>query len=59
MRHLSKSDRADGKVKQNWANGVHTSAVGRKLVTGSTLDLQCNDLSARRPLFHFPGEARA
>jgi hypothetical protein len=44
-----KSDRADIKVAQSWKDGVHTSIVSRKLVTGSKLDVQFNDLNAQYP----------
>ena len=44
-----KGDRADIKVKQSWKDGVHTSLVSRKLVTGSKLDVQFSDLSAQYP----------
>jgi hypothetical protein len=45
--HTLKGDRADIRVKQSWSNGVHTSLVSRKLVTGSKLDVQFNDLNAQ------------
>jgi hypothetical protein len=44
-----KGDRADIKVAQSWSNGVHTSVVSRKLVTGSKLDVQFRDLGAQYP----------
>ena len=44
-----KGDRADINVKQSWKDGVHTSLVSRKLVTGSKLDVQFSDLSAQYP----------
>ena len=44
-----KGDRADVKVNENWANGVHTAVVSRKLVTGSKFDVQFDNLSARYP----------
>jgi hypothetical protein len=37
-------DRADIKVNYSWSNGVHTSMVARKLVTGSKYDVQFDDL---------------
>ena len=40
-----KGDRADINVAVRWANGVHTSEVSRKLVTGSKYDVQFSDLS--------------
>jgi hypothetical protein len=42
-----KGDRADINVATRWVNGVWTSEVSRKLTTGSKLDVQFNDLSAR------------
>jgi hypothetical protein len=48
--HISiplKGDRADVRVAVSWANGMHTSVVSRKLVTGSKFDVQWNDLSKR------------
>jgi hypothetical protein len=44
-----KGDRADIKVKQSWKDGVHTSLVSRKLVTGSKFDVQFSDLSVQYP----------
>jgi hypothetical protein len=41
-----KGDRADIKVNYSWSNGVHTSVVARKLVTGSKLDVQFDNLGA-------------
>jgi hypothetical protein len=41
-----KGDRADVKVNYSWNNGVHTSVVARKLVTGSKLDVQFDNLGA-------------
>jgi len=40
-------DRADIRVVDAWKNGMHTSVVSRKLVTGSRYDVQFTDLSAR------------
>jgi hypothetical protein len=48
--HLSipvKGDRADVRVAVTWKDGVYTSVVSRKLVTGSKFDVQWNDLNAR------------
>jgi hypothetical protein len=42
-----KGDRADVRVNDSWSNGVHTSVVSRRLVTGSKLDVQFDDLQAR------------
>ena len=44
-----KGDRADIKVATSWNNGTLTSVVARKLVTGSKLDVQFNDLAAQYP----------
>ena len=44
-----KDDRADIKVANRWSNGVMTSVVSRKLVTGSKFDVQFSDLGARYP----------
>jgi hypothetical protein len=44
-----KGDRADIKVANKWSNGVMTSVLSRKLVTGSKLDVQFSDLGARYP----------
>ncbi len=41
-----KGDRADIDVASRWSNGVWTSEVRRKLVTGSKFDVQFKDLSA-------------
>lgn len=41
-----KGDRADVNVAFRWANGKHTSEASRKLVTGSKMDVQFNDLKA-------------
>lgn len=40
-------DRADIRVNYSWSNGVHTSVVARKLVTGSKLDVQFDNLAGR------------
>jgi len=40
-------DRADVRVAASWRNGMHTSVVSRKLVTGSKFDVQFSDLGAR------------
>jgi len=42
-----KGDRADIRVNDGWSNGMHTSVVGRKLVTGSKFDVQFDDLQGR------------
>ena len=42
-----KGDRADINVVTRWANGVLTSEVSRKLVTGSKFDVQFSNLSAQ------------
>ena len=42
-----KGDRADVKVAMRWANGVHTSEVSRKLITGSKFDVQFADMNAQ------------
>ena len=44
-----KDDRADIKVANKWSNGMMTSVLSRKLVTGSKLDVQFSDLSAKYP----------
>ena len=41
-----KGDRADIKVANQYANGMWTSEVARKLTTGSKFDVQFSDLSA-------------
>lgn len=41
------TDAGDVKTVNSWANGMHTSVVSRKLVTGSKFDVQFSDLSAR------------
>ena len=40
-------DRGDVRVAVSWKNGLYTSVVSRKLVTGSKFDVQFNDLAAR------------
>jgi hypothetical protein len=40
-------DRADIRVAVTWSNGMYTSVVSRKLVTGSKFDVQFSDLSKR------------
>jgi len=47
--HPLSGDRADIKVANSWRNGVLTSVLSRKLVTGSKLDVQYNNLDARYP----------
>jgi hypothetical protein len=47
--HPLSGDRADIKVATAWRNGVLTSVLSRKLVTGSKLDVQYNNLEARYP----------
>lgn len=42
-----KGDRADISIVQNWNNGVHTSVISRKLVTGSKFDVQFDKLNKR------------
>ena len=42
-----KGDRADIKLVQNWSNGVQTSVISRKLVTGSKFDVQFDKLNKR------------
>ena len=44
-----KDDRADIKVATSWKDGVLTSVVARKLVTGSKYDVQFKDLAAQYP----------
>ncbi len=48
--HISnvlQGDRADVRVMVGWKDGMHTSVVSRKLVTGSEFDVQWNDLGKR------------
>ena len=40
-------DRADIKVVTAWKDGMYTSAISRKLVTGSKFDVQFDNLAAR------------
>ncbi|MBL8349396.1 MAG: hypothetical protein JNL87_03715 [Burkholderiaceae bacterium] len=40
-------DRADVRVAVSWRDGIYTSVVSRKLVTGSKYDVQFSDLGAR------------
>ena len=40
-------DRGDIRVAFGWKDGVHTSVLSRKLVTGSKFDVQWNDLGKR------------
>ena len=40
-------DRADIRVADGWSNGVHTSVVTRKLVTGSKFDVQFDNMDGR------------
>ena len=40
-------DRADIKIVTAWKDGMYTSAISRKLVTGSKFDVQFNNLAAR------------
>jgi hypothetical protein len=47
--HPLKGDRADIKVANKWNNGVLTSVVSRKLVTGSSLDVQFSNLASKYP----------
>jgi uncharacterized protein YceK len=42
-------DRADIRVNKAWSNGLSTSVVSRKLVTGSKFDVQFANLGARYP----------
>ena len=42
-------DRADIKVVTTWKDGVLTSVLSRKLVTGSKFDVQFNNLGAQYP----------
>lgn len=44
---LTGTDRGDVRVANSYANGMHTSVVSRKLVTGSKFDVQFSDLAAR------------
>jgi hypothetical protein len=40
-------DRADVHVAVSWKDGMYTSVISRKLVTGSRFDVQFSDLAAR------------
>ena len=40
-------DRADIKIVTAWKDGMYTSAISRKLVTGSKFDVQFNNLAGR------------
>jgi len=40
-------DRADVRVAVSWKDGMYTSVVSRKLVTGSQFDVQFDNLAAR------------
>ena len=42
-----KGDRADIRVADGWSNGVHTSVLTRRLVTGSKFDVQFDNLDGR------------
>jgi hypothetical protein len=44
-----KGDRADIKVASKWSNGVYTSVISRKLVTGSKFDVQFSNLAGKYP----------
>lgn len=44
-----KADRADIRVATSWKDGVLTSVVSRKLVTGSKYDVQFSNLNAQYP----------
>ncbi len=41
------SDAGDVKVANSYANGMHTSVISRKLVTGSKFDVQFSDMDKR------------
>ena len=43
----TQGDRGDIRVAFGWKDGVHTSVISRKLVTGSKFDVQWDDLSKR------------
>jgi hypothetical protein len=50
--HISnplQGDRADIKAAYNWSNGVVTTVLSRKLVTGSKFDVQFGNLGTRYP----------
>ncbi len=42
-----KGDRADLRVSVSWKDGMHTSVVARKLVTGSKTDVQFDNLAGK------------
>jgi hypothetical protein len=44
---LTGTDRGDVRTANSYANGMHTSVVSRKLVTGSKFDVQFSDMAAR------------
>ena len=44
---LTGTDRGDVRTANSYANGMHTSVVSRKLVTGSKFDVQFADMAAR------------
>lgn len=44
---LTGTDRGDVQVANSYANGMHTSVLSRKLVTGSKFDVQFANLGAR------------
>lgn len=41
------SDRGDIRVNYSWSNGISTSVISRKLVTGSRFDVQFDNLAGR------------
>ena len=45
--NLLESDRADIRVAMSWKDGMHTSVISRKLVTGSKFDVQFSNLDVR------------
>lgn len=47
--NVLQGDRADVRVVVAWKDGMHTSVMSRKLVTGSRFDVQWSDLDARYP----------
>lgn len=46
---LAGTDRGDVRVANSYANGMHTSVVSRKLVTGSKFDVQFSEMGKRYP----------
>lgn len=44
---LTGTDRGDVRVANSYANGMHTSVISRKLVTGSKFDVQFSDMGKR------------